>query len=91
MMARKAANGAIGEVKRVLIRMALKHQCDLWLVDSRWMTIDCGECSVRANGALPLSERTYTCPTCGSVKPRDRNSAGAYRVKLVSLAANHAA
>ncbi|MCT9011089.1 transposase, partial [Streptomyces rhizosphaerihabitans] len=29
---------------------------------------------------LPLSQRTYTCTTCGAASPRDKNSA---RVMLV--------
>lgn len=74
-MARKAADGAIGQAKKELIWMAVKHDRDLRLVDPRWTTMDCGACGARAKHALPLSERTYTCSVCGSVKPRDRNSA----------------
>ena len=74
-MARQAADGAIGQAKRELIWMAVKHDRDLRLVDPRWTTMDCGECGARAKHALPLSERIYTCSACGSVKPRDRNSA----------------
>ena len=74
-MARKAVDGAIGGAKRELIWMAAKHDRDLRMVDPRYTTMDCGECGARAKHQLPLSERTYTCSACGSVKPRDRNSA----------------
>ena len=74
-MARKAADGAIGQAKRELIWMAAKHERDLRLVDPAYMTMDCGDCGARAKHRLLLSERTYTCSACGVVKPRDKNSA----------------
>ncbi|TAN24934.1 MAG: transposase [Actinomycetota bacterium] len=74
-MARRAADGGIGQAKRELIWMAVKHGRDLRVVDPRYTTKDCCQCGARAKHALPLSERTYTCSACGSVRPRDRNSA----------------
>lgn len=74
-MARKAADGAIGQAKRELIWMAAKHERDLRLVDPAYTTMDCGDCGARAKHRLLLSERTYTCSACGVVKPRDKNSA----------------
>jgi putative transposase len=74
-MAGKAADAAIGQAKRELIWMATKHGRDLRLVDPAHTTMDCGNCGARAKHRLPLCERTYTCESCGTVKPRDRNSA----------------
>ncbi|MFF7476314.1 RNA-guided endonuclease TnpB family protein [Streptomyces sp. NPDC008092] len=79
-MARKAADAAIGAAKRALVEMARKHGRDIRLVHPSHTTMDCGRCGARAKHALPLSERTYTCTACGSVSPRDKNSA---RVMLV--------
>ncbi|GAA0961787.1 transposase [Actinocorallia libanotica] len=79
-MARKAADAAIGSAKSTLIRMARKHGRTVHLVDPGHTTMDCGTCGARAKHRLPLSERTYTCTTCGAVSPRDKNSA---RVMLV--------
>ena len=102
-MARKAADGAIGQAKRELIWMATKHGRDLRLVAPAYTTMDCGECGARAKHRLPLDERTYTCESCGTVKPRDRNSAtvmvvrtgfnpaGVDRVRLDSPKENRAA
>ncbi|MFC3996901.1 RNA-guided endonuclease InsQ/TnpB family protein [Nocardiopsis sediminis] len=74
-MARKAADAAIGATKRALVEMGRKHGRAVYLVHPAHTTMDCGQCGARAKHALPLSERTYTCTACGSVSPRDRNSA----------------
>ncbi|MFC4059109.1 RNA-guided endonuclease InsQ/TnpB family protein [Planomonospora corallina] len=79
-MARKAADAAIGATKTALIEMARKHRRDLHLVHPAHTTMDCARCGARAEHALPLSERTYTCTACGASSPRDKNSA---RVMLV--------
>ncbi|MFC6092250.1 RNA-guided endonuclease TnpB family protein [Saccharothrix lopnurensis] len=79
-MARKAADAAIAATKRALVEMGREHGRDVRLVNPQYTTMDCGGCGARAKHALPLSERTYWCTTCGSVCPRDRNSA---RVVLV--------
>jgi putative transposase len=74
-MARKAADAAIGAAKRSLLEMAAKHGRTAHLVDPAYTTMDCSACGARAKSRLPLSERTYTCSTCGAVLPRDKNSA----------------
>ncbi|MDQ0993335.1 putative transposase [Streptomyces sp. V3I7] len=79
-MARKSADAAIGATKKALLEMGRKHRRDMRLVNPAHTTMDCGRCGARAKHALPLSERTYTCTTCGLVSPRDKNSA---RVMLV--------
>jgi putative transposase len=74
-MARKAADAAIATAKAELAYMAAKHCRELKLVDPAYTTMDCGDCGARAKHHLLLSERTYTCESCGSTRPRDRNSA----------------
>ncbi|WP_461035468.1 RNA-guided endonuclease InsQ/TnpB family protein [Streptomyces mayteni] len=74
-MARKAADAAIGATKTALIEMGRKHGRDINLVHPTHTTMDCASCDARAKHALPLSQRTYTCTTCGTVSPRDKNSA----------------
>ncbi|WP_252365236.1 RNA-guided endonuclease InsQ/TnpB family protein [Saccharomonospora piscinae] len=86
-MARKAADAAIGATKTALIEQARKHDRALRLVDPKHTTTDCGQCGARTKHRLPLSERTYTCTTCGAVSPRDKNSA---RVMLVRAGFNPA-
>ena len=86
-MARKAADAAIGATKAALIEMGRKHGRDIRLVHPAHTTMDCAHCDARAKHALPLGERTYTCTTCGTVSPRDKNSA---RVMLVRAGLNPA-
>lgn len=86
-MARKAADAAIGAAKRSLIEMAAKHGRTVHLVDPAFTTMDCSDCGARAKTRLLLSERTYTCSECGTVLPRDKNSA---RVMLIRAGLNPA-
>ncbi|MEU8674124.1 transposase [Streptomyces sp. NPDC048560] len=86
-MARKAADAAIGATKQALLEMGRKHGRDVRLVNPAHTTMDCASCGARTKHALPLSERTYTCTTCGAVSPRDKNSA---RVMLVRAGLNPA-
>jgi putative transposase len=79
-MARKAADAAIGATKTALIEQARKHGRAVHLVHPAHTTMDCAHCGARTKHALPLGERTYTCTACGTVSPRDKNSA---RVMLV--------
>ncbi|MEU6277956.1 transposase [Streptomyces populi] len=79
-MARKAADAALGTTKKALLEMGRKHGRDIRLVHPAHTTMDCGRCGARTKHALPLSERTYACTACGTVSPRDKNSA---RVMLV--------
>ncbi len=74
-MARKAADAAIGATKRALIEMGRKHGRDIRLVHPAYTTMDCARCDARAKHVLPLGGRTYTCTACGTVCPRDKNSA----------------
>lgn len=80
MMARKAADAAIGATKTALIEMGRKHGRDVRLVHPAHTTMDCAQCGARTKHALPLSERTYACTACGFASLRDKNSA---RVMLV--------
>ncbi|MEU5429465.1 transposase [Streptomyces olivoreticuli] len=84
-MARKAADAAIGATKTALLEMGRKHGRTVHLVHPTHTTMDCAQCGARAKHALPLGERTYTCTTCGTVSPRDKNSA---RVMLVRAGLN---
>ncbi|MFI1470501.1 RNA-guided endonuclease InsQ/TnpB family protein [Streptomyces wuyuanensis] len=86
-MARKAADAAIGATKTALIEMGRKHARDIRLVHPAHTTMDRASCGARTKHALPLSERTYTCTACGTVSPRDKNSA---RVMLVRAGLNPA-
>ncbi|MET8446307.1 transposase [Streptomyces sp. NPDC005209] len=86
-MARKAADAAIGATKKALIEMGRKHGRDIRLVHPAHTTMDCASCGARTKHALPLSERTYTCTTCGLISPRDKNSA---HVMLVRAGLNPA-
>ncbi|MBV6699371.1 transposase [Kitasatospora aureofaciens] len=79
-MAKKAADATIGSVKQALIKMGRKHGRAVHLVHPAHTTMDCARCGARAKHALPLGMRTYTCTACGTVSPRDKNSA---RVMLV--------
>lgn len=74
-MARKAADAAIGANKRALIEMGRKHARRVHLVHPAHTTMDCAHCGARAKHALPLGMRAYTCTTCGTASPRDKNSA----------------
>ncbi|MFD6077044.1 RNA-guided endonuclease InsQ/TnpB family protein [Streptomyces hydrogenans] len=86
-MSRKSADAAIGATKNALLEMGRKHGRDVRLVNPAHTTMDCARCGARAKHALPLSERTYTCDTCGATSPRDKNSA---RVMLVRAGLNPA-
>ncbi|MBT2402693.1 RNA-guided endonuclease TnpB family protein [Streptomyces sp. ISL-21] len=86
-MARKAADAAISATKTALTEMGRKHGRPVHLVNPAHTTMDCAHCGARAKHRLPLSERTYTCTACGTVSPRDKNSA---RVMLVRAGLNPA-
>lgn len=90
-MSRKAADAAIAHTKTELVWMATKHGRDLRLVHPRHTTTDCASCGARTKHRLPLGERTYTCETCGMVRPRDKNSAAVMIVRAFGDAASSAA
>jgi transposase len=74
-MARKAAGAAIGATKRALLEMTASHGRTVHLVDPDHTTMGCSNCRATAKTRLLLAERTYTCGSCGTVRPRDKNSA----------------
>ncbi len=74
-MARKAADGAVATLKRVLIEAAERGGRHVMLVDPKYTTMDCSNCLARAKQRLGLSERTFHCPACGVSMDRDRNAA----------------
>ncbi|MFI6661431.1 zinc ribbon domain-containing protein [Streptomyces sp. NPDC050523] len=74
------ADAAIGATKKALVETARKHGRAVHLAHPTHTTMDCATCGARTKHALPLPERTYTCTACGTVSPRDKNSA---RVMLV--------
>ncbi|MCX5559426.1 transposase [Streptomyces sp. NBC_00038] len=86
-MARKAADAAIGATQQALIEMGRKHGRIVHLVHPAHTTMDCAQCGARAKHTLPLGMHTYTCTACGTVSPRDKNSA---RVMLVRAGLNPA-
>ncbi|MCC3771255.1 transposase [Streptomyces sp. UNOC14_S4] len=86
-MAGKAADGAISATKQALIEQARKHGRVVHLIHPAHTTMDCAHCGARAKHRMPLGERTYTCTVCGTVSPRDKNSA---RVMLVRAGLNPA-
>lgn len=85
-MARKAADAAIGATKRELLLYGQRAGRTVVLVPPANTTTDCSGCGARAK-RLTLAERTYACPACGLVLPRDRNSA---RVILAAAGFNGA-
>lgn len=74
-MAKKAADAAIAATKEELVWQATKAGRDLRLVHPSHTTTDCSTCGARTKHRLPLGQRTYTCEACGTVRPRDKNSA----------------
>jgi putative transposase len=84
---RKAADAAISATKRALVEMGRKHGRQVRLVHPAHTTMDCAQCGARTKHALPLSQRTYACTTCGTISPRDKNSA---RVMLARAGGNPA-
>lgn len=75
-MARKTADAAIATAKHEMVWQARNHQRDLRLVNAQYTTMCCADCGARTTHRLPPGgEGTYTCPTCGALRPRDKNSA----------------
>lgn len=74
-MAKKAADGRIATAKTELLWQATKTGRDLRLIHPANTTTDCSTCGARTKHRLPLGQRTYSCESCGTVKPRDKNSA----------------
>lgn len=74
-MAKKSADAAISATKTELLWQAKKAGRDVRLIHPAFTTMDCANCDARTKHRLPLGQRTYTCKTCGVVRPRDKNSA----------------
>jgi putative transposase len=74
-MARKAADAAMKTTKTELMNMAAKYGRQIVLVDPKHTTTDCGACGTRNKNRLPLSQRSYTCESCGHTTDRDKNAA----------------
>jgi putative transposase len=74
-MARKAADAAIGETKRVLIEYGMRAGRTVVLVPPAYTTMTCSGCGTRAKDRLLLAERTFVCTSCGVIQDRDRNAA----------------
>ena len=73
-LAKHLADVAFGEIARQLdYKQHLYGSC-LQLID-RWVPSSqlCAACGHRQS--MPLSERIYDCPNCGSVRDRDENAA----------------
>ncbi len=74
-MARKAADNAVGTAKRELISYAQRAGRTVVIVPPAYTTMTCSQCWSRAKTALPLSQRTFECASCGYTDGRDRNAA----------------
>lgn len=73
-MARKSADNAVGQVKRVLIEKAQRAGRQVVIVPPAYTTMTCSRCGAIAKSRLSLSERTFRCE-CGYTADRDRNAA----------------
>jgi putative transposase len=74
-MARKAADGAIGTTKRVLIEYAQRAGREVVLVPPAYTTMTCSRCAARAKQRIDLAVRVFSCHACGHSENRDRNAA----------------
>jgi putative transposase len=74
-MARKAADAAIGTIKRTLIEYGTRVGRRVVLVPPAYTTMTCSSCFARAKQRLGLAERTFHCSDCGYTADRDRNAA----------------
>jgi putative transposase len=74
-LARHVADASFGELRRQVEYKAGWHGGRVIVAD-RWFasTKTCSGCGA-VKAKLPLSERTYTCPSCGIVLDRDVNAA----------------
>ena len=75
-MARKAADAAVGETKRVLVEYGRRAGRRVVLVRPAYTTMTCARCFARAKQRLALAERVFRCHACGFAAGRDRNAAG---------------
>ena len=73
-MARKSADNAVGQTKRILIEKAQRAGRQAVTVPPAYTTMTCSRCGAIAKSRLSLSERTFRCE-CGYEADRDRNAA----------------
>lgn len=73
-MARKAADAAIGTVKRTVVEYAGRAGRTVVMVQPAYTTMTCSACFARTK-RLGLGERIFLCPDCGYTDDRDRNAA----------------
>ncbi len=86
-MARRAADGAVGAAKATLLDYAQRAGRKVVLVPPAYTPMTCSTCGARAKSRLLLSERAFSCTSCGHVENRDRNAA---RVILATAGFNRA-
>ena len=74
-MARKAADAAVGAIKRELIEQGRRAGRKVVVVRPAYTTMTCSRCFARAKQPLELAERIFRCWPCGHTACRDRNAA----------------
>jgi putative transposase len=74
-MAKKAADGAVGMTKGILITMATSAGRKVVLVNPAYTTRSCSLCGTRNKAKMELSNRTFVCESCGHTAGRDDNAA----------------
>lgn len=74
-MARKAADAAIGAIKRELIERSKRAGRKVVLVPPAYTTMTCSECGTRTKERIELGQRVFRCERCGYTACRDRNAA----------------
>ncbi len=68
------ADAAAGEIRRQLIYKAEWYGCELWIANRYYPSSQsCSRCGL-VNRALTLSDRAWTCPSCGVSHDRDENA-----------------
>jgi putative transposase len=87
-MARKVADAAVGAAKRELIYRGTRAGRKVVLVPPAYTTMTCSKCGTIAKERLGLAERTFRCPNCGHVAPRDLNAAWTIRAQGERLLAS---
>jgi putative transposase len=85
--ARKAADAAVGTLKRTLVEYGTRAGRKVVLVQPAYTTMTCSGCFARAKQSLGLGERTFVCWSCGTKQDRDVNAA---RVILAVAERGHA-
>ncbi len=74
-MARKAADAAVGAIKRELVEQGRRAGRKVVVVRPAYTTMTCSGCFARAKQPLGLGERIFRCWVCGHTACRDRNAA----------------